>query len=141
MKEIITGLMTLFNAGGSFYNDIGGRLFYGQAPEGTNLADGPYAIFFPVSDVDDDTFTENMKEIYIQFSLFSGDSSPATIMDMDTHLTTLFKDKVFTVSGWTVVTMRRISGNGPIYNSADVEPGTGFYWQTDVDFTVSVNKG
>ena len=140
MKNLITGLMTLFNASNSFNTDIGGRLYFGQAPEGTDLANGPYAIFFPVSDVDDDTFTENQKEVYLQFSLFSGASSPAEILDMDTHLTALFKDKVFTVSGWTVVTMRRISGSGPLYNSADVEAGTGFYWQTDVDFTIFISK-
>ena len=140
MDALRIGIMTLFDAGGAFYNDIHGRLYFGDAPEGTNLSEGAYAIYFFVSDVDDDTFTETMKEVYVQFSLFSGDFSPAAILKMDKDLTALFKDTVFAVTGWTVVVMSRVSGSGPIYNSADVEAGTGFYWQTDVDFTITVNK-
>jgi hypothetical protein len=138
MKAIITGIMTLFNAGGSFYNDVSGRLYYGQAPDDTSLSDGPYAIFFPVSDVDDDTFTDTMKEFYIQFSLFSGESSPATIMDMDKDLTSMFKNKTFSATGWTVINMKRVNGSGPLYNAADVEAGTGFYWQSDIDYIITV---
>jgi hypothetical protein len=141
MDALRIGIFALFTAISDLYADLSGRLYFGSAPEGTDL---PYGLFFFVSDVDDDTFTENMKEVYVQFSLFSGDSSPAAILKMDTDLTAMFKDKTFIVPGspapWTVVTMRRISGSGPIYNSADVEAGTGFYWQTDVDFTITVNK-
>ena len=137
MNALRTGIFSLFTASSDFYTDIGGRLFYAAAPDGAEL---PYAVYFFVSDVDEDSFTENMKEVYVQFSLFSGDSSPSNILLMDTHLTAMFKDKIFTVTGWTVVTMRRISGSGPIYNAAYVEAGTGFYWQTDVDCTVLLNK-
>jgi hypothetical protein len=140
MRAIITGLMTLFNAGGAFYNDIGGRLYFGQAPEGTDLANGPYAIFFIVNDNPDDVFAKEGKEAYIQFSLFSGDSSPAAILDMATHLEALLKDKTFAVTGWTVQNTFLQQTNGPIYNSADVEAGTGFYWQTDMDFRVDLKK-
>jgi hypothetical protein len=147
VKALITGLMTFFNAapGGvhnSFWTDVGGRLYFVEAPQGTNLSDGPYATFFPISDVNDDVFTKEGKEVYVQFSLFSGSSSAAEILDMDTHLSALFKDKVFTVPGtpapWTVVVMRRVQGSGPINVPADTEAGTGRYWQTDVDFTISI---
>lgn len=137
MNALRTGIFSLFSAGCDFWNDISGRLYFTEAEEGAEL---PYALFFFVSDVDDDTFTENMREVYVQFSLFSGSSSPAEILDLDLHLTALFKDKVFSVSGWTVVSMRRISGSGPIYNAADVEAGTGFYWQFDSDYTILLNK-
>jgi CRISPR/Cas system-associated endoribonuclease Cas2 len=98
----------------------------------------PYGIFFFVSDVNDDAFAKQEKEVYVQFSLFSGDSSPAAILKMDLDLTAMFKDKTFSVTGWTVINMKRVQGSGPIYNPADVEAGTGFYWQTDVDFIVSI---
>ncbi len=137
MDAVRTALMTVFNAGGSFYTDVNGRLYFGSAPEGAEL---PYAIFFFVSDTNDDTFTEELVDLYVQFSLFSGDSSPAAILKMDTDLTAMFKDKVFAVTGWTVVTMRRIGGSGPIWNAADVEAGTGGYWQFDSDYTVNLNK-
>jgi hypothetical protein len=140
VKAIITGLMALFNAGGAFYNDVAGRLFFGSAPDGTNLSDGPYAIFFPVSDTDNDTFTDAMRDVYIQFSLFSGASSPAEIMDMDTHLSTMFKDVEFLATGYTMVIMERVQSNGPNSNPADVESGTGFYWQMDVDYQIKVSQ-
>lgn len=140
MDALRTGIYTVFNTTNDFNTDVGGRLFFGETPEGTNLSEGAYAIFFFVSDVDEDTFSENMKEVYVQFSFFSGDSSPAAILKMDKDLTTLFKDTVFNVTGWTVVTMRRISGSGPINVPADVEAGTGKYWQFDSDWQITLNK-
>jgi hypothetical protein len=137
MDALRTGIYTVFNTTNDFNTDVGGRLFYATAPDGAEL---PYGLFFFVSDVDDDTFTENMRECYLQFSLFSGDSSPAAILKADKDLTTLFKDTVFSVTGWTVVIMKRVQGSGPIWNPADVEAGTGGYWQLDVDYTVLLNK-
>lgn len=145
MKNIITGLMAVFNAApagvhNAFWLDIGGRLFFGDAPAGTNLSDGPYAVLLMVSDVDDDPFAGTKRDVYVQFSLFSGASSPAEILDMDAHLTALFKNVTFTVTGWTVVSMTRVNGSGPINVPANVEDATEGYWQTDVDFEIAVNK-
>ena len=137
MDALRTGIYTIFNTTNDFNTDVSGRLFFGAAPDGMEM---PYAIFFYVSDVDEDTFTENMKEVYVQFSLFSGDSSPANILKADKDLTALFKDTIFTVTGWTVVTMRRISGSGPINVPADTEAGTGKYWQFDSDYTILISK-
>jgi hypothetical protein len=137
MKSIITGLMTLFNAGGTFYDDVSGRLYFGPQEE-MSLSDGPYAIFFVVSDTNEDTFKDKIRNIYLQFSLFSGASSAAEILDMDAHLTTAFNDQLFTVSAETVVMMHRLQGNGPINTPADVEAGTGRYWQYDIDFELIV---
>lgn len=137
MNALRTGIYTIFNTVNDFNTDISGRLFFTDAPDGTEL---PYGLFFYVSDTDDDTFTENFRDVYVQFSLFSGASSPAEILDLDLHLTALFKDKVFAVTGWTVISMRRISGSGPIYNAADMEAGTGFYWQFDSDYTILISK-
>jgi hypothetical protein len=82
-----------------------------------------------------------MKEVYIQFSLFSNSASPAEIMDMETDLSAMFKNVTFSVTGWIVVNMARINSSGPIYYMADVEAGTGFYWQTDCDFKITITKG
>ncbi len=138
MDNLRLGIMALFNTGGAFNTAVNGRLFFGDAPEGTNLQDGSYAIFFFVSDTNDDVFAGQGKEVYVQFSLFSGDSSPAVILAMDTHLTTMFKDKIFPVSGWTVVVMKRVQGSGPINVPADVDAGTGRYWQFDIDYVISI---
>ncbi len=137
MDALRIGIMTLFNASTDLYAALNGRLFFGEAPEGTNLSDGAYGIFFFVSDSPDDVFAKEGKEDYIQFSFFSGSSSPAEILDLDLHLTALFKDKTFAVTGWTVNNMRRVQGNGPINIPADTEAGTGRYWQFDIDYIVA----
>jgi hypothetical protein len=140
MKNTIQGLFTLFNAGNTFNTAISGRMYYSIAPAGTTLADGPYAIVFVVSNVDNDTFTENQNDIYLQFSLYSGLSSPAEILDMETYLTAMLKDKTFAVSGATVVTTQRLQSNGPTWTPADLETGKEGYWSTDVDFCVYINR-
>jgi hypothetical protein len=142
MKEITTGLFALFNEKvGSYYNDfytaVNGRLYDTMAPDGTPM---PFAVYFIISDVDVDTFSENMKEVYIQFSLFSDASSSAEIKDMDTALTAMLKDQVFAITGWTVDVMKRVMGNGPMVTQADEAAGTGRFWQTDVDFVLYVSK-
>ena len=138
MDALRTGIYALFNAGGDFYNDVSGRLFFGSAPGGTNLSEGPYGIYFFVTDNPDDVFAKEGKEIYVQFSLFSGDSSPATILAMALHLEALLKDKIFAVTGWTVQNTFLQQASGPIDVEADVEAGTGRYWQTDVDFLINL---
>ena len=98
MKNFKTGLYTLFAStpGGShydFYNDVSGRLYDTVAPNGTSLSNGPYAVYSIMTDVDYDTFTENMEYVFLQFSLYSGDVNDSTeIMDMDSHLSTMIKD-------------------------------------------------
>lgn len=142
MDALRTGIYTVFTAApGGVNNDLyaalSGRLFFGEAPDGTEM---PYGIFFFVSDNPDDVFAKEGKEDYIQFSFFSGSSSPAEILDLDLHLTALFKDKTFDVNGWTVNNMRRVQGSGPINVPADTEAGTGRYWQFDIDFLVNREK-
>ena len=142
MKNITTGLITLFNAapGGihnDFWVDVNGRLFDTLAPDGTPM---PFATYLIVSDVDHDTFKDYIRELYIQFSLFSDSGSSGQVKDMDTHLTALFRDNLFTVTGYGTVMMRRVMGNGPILNPADIEAGTGKYWQYDIDFEGTFQK-
>ena len=51
-----------------FYIGIGGRLYYGQAPQECAK---PYAVFFGVSSVPNDTFSEVIDDISIQFNIYS----------------------------------------------------------------------
>lgn len=51
-----------------FYLGIGGRLYYGQAPQECTK---PYAVFFGVSSMPDDTFSETIDDISIQFNIYS----------------------------------------------------------------------
>jgi hypothetical protein len=140
MKNTITGLFTLFNAGCTFNTAIGGRLYFSVAPAGTTLSDGPYATFDVVSVVDEDTFTENFVNLYIQFNLYSGLSSSAEILDMDSYLTAMLKDKIFSVVGATVVHTHRLQSNGPSWVKADMQLGTEGYWETSTDYEIYINR-
>lgn len=142
MKNLTTALYTLFSATvagahNSFYTAIGGRLYDTMAPDGAEM---PCAAYMIISDTDDDSFSENLREVYIQFSLFSNSPSSGEVKDMETYLATMLKDKIFTVTGWDVITTRRIQGNGPYIVPADETTGTGRHWQMDVDFICYVSK-
>ena len=84
--------------------DIGGRLFKGKAPEGTIY---PYVVFFLVSDIPANTFTESLEDIMIQFSLFSSLPSSGEIEDMFTHLKTLYDNCSLNITGSALLYMVR----------------------------------
>lgn len=105
MKNFYTALMTYFNietAGihNDFYNDIGGRLYQGEAPE---KAEYPYCVYLHIVDTQIDTFKNKMDDIIIQFSIFSDKSSSTEVHDAMTHLKSLFDDCVLTISNGTLV--------------------------------------
>ena len=137
------GLMTLFNAvdgtgnHNAFWNDLNGRLFWKKAPAGISLADGLFAIFFVVSDVNDDTFSEEIRDCFIQFSIFSGESSDDKILDADEHLSVLLNGTTFAITG-AKITASRQQGNGPVAISETTEAGTEEYSQTDIDFKLAI---
>ena len=137
MKNLTTGIMTLFNTSNTFNTAIGGRLFKGRVPEGTPL---PYAMFFVVSDVQADTFKDTIADVAIQFSLFSGSSSSAEIEDMYTALKALFDDAIFTVTGNTIVSMIRQQA-GFLSVPADTVEGTEEIWQYDIDYNCILQRG
>lgn len=140
MKALTAGLyeyLMLENRTESFWMAIGGRLYDTEAPQG---AEFPYAVYSIVSDTDIDTFTENMNQVYIQFSLFSGLSSSGEVKDIDSYLTAVLKDKVFAVDEATVVSCHRVQGNGPMRVQADVEAGAGAYWRMDADYEIFINR-
>lgn len=93
MKSLTTAIYGQL-AGSSLYSDIGGRMFKGRAPEGTDF---PYVVYFVVSDVTDLTFTENYEDVLIQFSLFSNASSSGEIEDMFAHLKELYDECALTI--------------------------------------------
>jgi hypothetical protein len=138
MKEFTKGLYDYFTFNeyrGGFWQDVGGRLFDTEAPQ---KAQFPYAVYFIVSDVSNDTFSERIDNVSIQFSLFSNASGTGEIKDMETHLADLFKNKAFTVEDETIIEMWRLQANGPYRVPADTEEGTGAYWQMDVDYEAVV---
>ena len=103
MKNLTTAIYGQLS-GSAFSSAIGGRLFKGQAPDGTEY---PYVVYLVVSDVPERTFSEIYEDVIVQFSLFSSASGTTEIEDMYTHLKTLYDEQPFSITGSTLVWMRR----------------------------------
>lgn len=136
MKNLTTAIFSKCSAGTSFYTDIGGRLYKGRAPEGAAF---PYAVFFVVSDVPDDTFKDNIEDVLIQFSLFSSTPSSGEIEDMFAHLKALYDDCVLTITGNTLIWM--IRGVAQLLSEEETTPsGTQNVWHYTVDYSIVMEK-
>lgn len=135
MKALSTALFTKFT-GSAFSTSIGGRLYKGRAPQNPTW---PYAVYFIISDVPRDTFTEKLEEVLIQFSVFSQASGSTEIEDIVTNLKALYDNCSLTITGNTHIVMDRQSAS-LVSGEADVTTGTGEYWQYDVDYEIVAQK-
>lgn len=106
IEAILKGIFDLENASNPFKTAIGGRFYLGEAPQDTAY---PYCIYEQISGVPDRTFTDKYEDILLQFTLVDSSDSIATIADAETKMYTLFDDAVLTVTGYTSVTLDRVS--------------------------------
>ena len=105
MNNLLTAIMTKLT-GSALSSDVGGRIFADEAPDGAPF---PYVIFLIISDVPDNTFTDDLHEILIQFSLYSTSSGLAEITDMYADLKALFDDCTLAITSTTFLFMKRQS--------------------------------
>ena len=135
MKNLSTAIFSKFT-GSAFATSIGGRLYKGRAPQNPTW---PYAVYFIVSDVPQDTFTEGIEEVRVQFSIFSKASSSTEIEDAFASLWALFDDCVLSITSATHLSMTR--GDATLTSGElDVADGSGEYWQYDVDYDVLMKR-
>jgi hypothetical protein len=142
MKNLTTAIVSRFTdaPGGvtnTFFDSISGRL-YERVPQG---ATWPYARYNLVSIDPWRTFTEDLEDIVVQFSLFSKLSSTGEIKDICTYLIALYDKATFSPTGSKVVGMEYLSGGEPREVFDDAAPeGEQLYWQTDVDFKILLSR-
>jgi hypothetical protein len=67
----------------------------------------PYVVYNIISDVPEYNFTESFEDIRLQFDLLSKSTSSAEIEDMYSNLKSVFDWCNFTITGNTIVHMRR----------------------------------
>ena len=111
VEDVFVAIMTKL-ASTSFWNDVGGRVFLDEAPPGTLIF--PYAVFSLVSDVPEKTFTEDLEDMLIQFSLFSASTGKAEIAGMYADLKSAFstgtiEECKLTLTGSTMIWMKRMN--------------------------------
>lgn len=137
MKALSTAIFGKCAVGTTLHTAIGGRLYKGRAPEGAAY---PYAVFLLVSDVSDPTFTEQLEDVVIQFSLFSSASSSGQIEDIFAALKVLYDDCELTITGETLLYMRR--QNATLFAEEHTTPdGTVEVWHYAVDYALMTKVG
>lgn len=125
-------------AGSAFLTAVGGRFHKGRPPQ--SLA-WPYAVYYIISDVPADTFTEKIEDVIVQFSVFSKASGTTEILDIVSALQALFDDATMAVTGNDLLMMKRAGGDGdPRSILDDTEGGEGQYWQLDTDYSVMLKR-
>ena len=119
-------------AGSALSARIADRLYKGQAPAGATY---PYAVFLVVTDTPDHDFSNDFEDVIVQFSLFSITSGTTEIENMFTDLKTLYDEVPFSVTGSTLIWMRR--GTTVFQVEDHITPtGTQRVWAYHVDFEV-----
>jgi len=129
MKNLTTAIFGKLS-GSDFSSDIGGRLFKGQAPEGAVY---PYCVYSVVSIEPERTFSELFKHVTIKFSLFSTESGTTEIETMFTNLKALYDERSFSITGSTLVWMRRTNAMFSVEDRT-TKSGTQQVWAYHVDF-------
>lgn len=131
MKELTTAIWGKLS-GSTLAGYISNRLFKGRAPDD---ADYPYAVYMVVTNTPERTFTEDFENTTIQFSLFSISSGTTEIENMYSALKGLYDEQPLTITGSTLVWMRRDNAVFSVEDHA-VVGGTQRVWAYHVDFSV-----
>lgn len=123
MLAFLTALKSKL-AGSALAAYVGNRIYFEEAPENTPY---PYVVYFIVASNPEDTFTEDMEDIQVQFSLFSDSEGATEIATMYGHLTDLMDDAALTVTGYSFIQATR----GPM----TPVPGSGVkHWAKDYGY-------
>jgi len=135
LKNLSSALFTKFT-GSAFSTSVGGRLYKHRAQQNPTW---PYAVYYIISDMPRDTFTDKLEEVLIQFSVFSQASGSTEIEDIVANLKSLYDNCYLTIAGNTHIQMDRQNAS-LVSGEEDVATGAGKYWQADVDYEISMQK-
>jgi len=138
MVNLISAIKTKLS-GSALYNDVGGRVFLDEADQG---AEFPYIVFFIVSGVPEKTFTEDMENVLLQFSLFSALSAGDAIMTtMYADLKALFDECSLSITGSTLIWMRRQNLTTMVEADITLPDGSNGvrHWAVDYEVFTSLN--
>lgn len=131
MKNLTTALFSKLS-GSSLDTLIGGRMFKGNAYDGTEY---PYVVFMVISDVQSDTFKSSLDDVLIQFSIFSDDSSSGEIENIYAALKSLYDNATLTITGATLCMIARQSATLMVEDHTTPD-GTAKVWHYAIEYTV-----
>jgi len=127
MQVLFTGLYNKYNGDTDLKAAITG-FYFSEAPQDAVM---PYIVYHLVSNVADWTYTEDMENSLIQFSIFDDHSSSTTINDIYEKLKTCYDWTALTVAGYShIYTMREFNNLTRIND----------IWQENVQYRIEVQK-
>ena len=136
MKVLTTAIYGKLS-GSALAAHIGTRLYKGRAPEGATY---PYIVYMLVANAPDNTFTENLEDVLIQFSCFSSASGSTEIEDIYTDLKTLYDDCTMTITGSTFLYMQRTNASLMVEDHTTTG-GLIQVWHYAVDYNIKTKVG
>ena len=104
MKEVEEALLTKYN-GNEAITDITNGLFNAEAPQGTEY---PYIVFTYPSGVPDWTFSDDQRELVIQFKIHDNNTSTVNVNLIYAALHNLFDWCTLDIDGWHLTYMKEI---------------------------------
>lgn len=140
----ITSAFTAVDGSGNhnnFYNSVQGRLFKGRASAKTPL---PYSVFFIVTHTTDRDFSDDLRDLVIQFSHFSSDpESSAEVELINAYCNDLFDEierrESLTIAGAKLIWMRMNSSPGAQADDITTLEGAAEGWHCPTDFEVKLS--
>lgn len=136
MKALPTAVFAKMTSATTLYTDIGGRLYYGEAPAG---AEYPYVTFNDYSSLPEYPYSKTIEKIYYDFNIFSSAAGRTEIEDILTHLRTLYDDCTLTVTGYTLIFFIREAVQ-KMREEHTTPSGTVGVWHYSQEYSVQIVK-
>lgn len=127
MQVLFQGIYTKFSNDAALSGAVTG-MYLTEAPQGTVY---PYIVYFEITNVPDWTFTEDMENFLIQFSIYDSNSSSTNILSIFEKLKTCYDWKNLTVTGYNFIYLKR---------EFDVLTRENSIWKMDVQYRLEIQK-
>ena len=135
MLNLLKAIMTK-TTGSALSTAVGGRIYLDEAPA---CATFPYVVFSIVSSEPHDTFTEQLDDTLIQFSLYSTSTSVSEIAGVYDNLKALFRGATLTITGGTCIWCEQ-QHLETMVEDITTDAGTGTLRHWAVDFSLMVQQ-
>lgn len=123
-------------AGSALSTAVAGRIFEGEAPEGSEF---PYVVVSIVADSQIDTFKDSLEDVLLQFSLYSISKGLAEITGLFANLKTLFDNATLTITGSSHIIIVR-QGFSTMFDDMTTPLGTVGVRHWAVDYWIITQK-
>ncbi len=136
MNNLLTAIYSKVS-NSNFSSDIGGRFYLDDAPQDVEF---PYSVYFIVSAVPNDTFTEFLDDVLVQFSIFSASEGAAEITGIYNNLIALFDNCSLTITSDTHIWMDR-QNLMTMIEEVVTPAGTTKVKHWAVDYSIMIQRG